>query len=121
VAAAPPSMGSPAAAAAGNFFVQISVQRSEEDAQTAFRAMKAKYPDQLGGRQVVIRRKGFEKRVFYGVQVGPFASHDDAVQLCESLKSAGGAGIFRSIEARPKAGLSAGSRRQGLDQSRQKS
>jgi cell division protein FtsN len=28
--------------------------------------------------------------VFYGVQVGPFASREDAVQLCESLQSAGG-------------------------------
>lgn len=87
---APPPVSVPAAAA-GSFFVQVSAQKSEEDAQTAFRAMQAKYPDQLGGRQPVIRRKDLEKGVFFGVQVGPFASRDDAVQLCESLKSAGGA------------------------------
>jgi hypothetical protein len=90
-AAPPPPVSVPPAAAAGSFFVQVSAQKSEEDAQTAFRAMQAKYPDQLGGRQPFIRRKDLEKGVFYGVQVGPFASRDDAVQLCESLKSAGGA------------------------------
>jgi cell division septation protein DedD len=90
-AAAPPPVSAPATAAAGSFFVQVSAQKSEEDAQTAFRAMQAKYPDQLGGRQPVIRRKDLEKGVFFGVQVGPFASRDDAIQLCESLKSAGGA------------------------------
>jgi cell division septation protein DedD len=90
-AAAPPPVSAPAAASAGSFFVQVSAQKSEEDAQTAFRTMQAKYPDQLGGRQPVIRRKDLEKGVFFGVQVGPFASRDDAVQLCESLKSAGGA------------------------------
>jgi hypothetical protein len=91
----PPAAPSPPvsvpAAVGGSFFVQVSAQKSEEDAQTAFRAMQAKYPDQLSGRQPVIRRKDLEKGVFYGVQVGPFASRDDAVQLCESLKSAGGA------------------------------
>jgi cell division septation protein DedD len=90
-AAAPAPVISPAAAAAGSFFVQISAQKSEEDAQTTFHTMQAKYPDQLGGRQPVIRRKDLEKGVFYGVQVGPFASREEAVQLCESLKSAGGA------------------------------
>jgi cell division septation protein DedD len=89
-AAAPPPVSIPAAAA-GSFFVQISAQKSEEDAQTTFRTMQAKYPDQLGGRQPVIRRKDLDKGVFFGVQVGPFASRDEAVQLCESLKSAGGA------------------------------
>jgi len=82
---------SPAVAAAGSFFVQLAAQKSEEDAQMTFRAIQAKYPGQLGGRQPVIRRKDLEKGVFYGVQVGPFASREEAVQLCESLKSAGGA------------------------------
>lgn len=83
---------SAAAVAAGNFFVQVSAQRSEEDAQTTFRAVQTKYPSQLGGRELVVRKKDLaEKGTFYGVQVGPFASRDEAVKLCESLKSAGGA------------------------------
>jgi cell division septation protein DedD len=76
--------------AGGTFFVQVSAQRSEEDAQTTFRTVQAKYPSQLGGRQLVVRKKELEKGTFYGVQVGPFAARDEAVKLCESLKSAGG-------------------------------
>jgi cell division septation protein DedD len=89
-----PATGSPtlpAAVAGGSFFVQVSAQKSEEDAQTTFRAMQAKFASQLSDRQPIIRRKDLgEKGIFYGVQVGPFASRDDAVALCESLKSAGG-------------------------------
>ena len=73
------------------FFVQLAAQWSEEDAQSTFRAIQAKYPEQLAGRQPVIRRMDLEKGVFYRVQVGPFASRENAVQLSESLKSAGAA------------------------------
>jgi cell division protein FtsN len=88
---APTATASPAATAGGSFFVQLSAQKSEEDAQSTFRALQAKFSAQLSGRQPTIRRKDLEKGVFYGVQVGPFASREEAVQLCESLKSAGGA------------------------------
>jgi hypothetical protein len=87
----PPPTGASASAAAGSFFVQVSAQKSEDEAQTAFRAMQTKYAEQLSGRQPVIRRKDLgDKGIFFAAQVGPFASHDEAVQLCESLKSAGG-------------------------------
>ncbi len=76
---------------AGNYVVQLSAQKSEGDAQASFRAMQAKYPSVLGGRQAIIRRKEQTgKGVYFGAQVGPFASREEAVQLCESLKSAGG-------------------------------
>ena len=52
--------------------------------------MQAKYPSVLGGRQPIIRRKESSKGVYYGTQVGPFASRGDAIQLCEELKAAGG-------------------------------
>jgi cell division septation protein DedD len=95
---APTATASPVATAGGTFFVQLSAQKSEEDAQSTFRALQAKFSAQLSGRQPVIRRKDLEKGVFYGVQVGPFASREDAVQLCESLKSAGGACIIQKID-----------------------
>jgi cell division septation protein DedD len=82
---------SPAAVAGGSFVVQLAAQKTEEDAQSTFRAMQAKYASLLSGRQPIIRRKDLgEKGIFFGVQVGPFASRDDAVQMCENLKSAGG-------------------------------
>jgi cell division septation protein DedD len=90
--AASTNASSPAAVAGGGFVVQLAAQKTEEDAQSTFRAMQAKFASQLSGRQPIIRRKDLaEKGIFYGVQVGPFASREDAVALCESLKSAGGA------------------------------
>jgi hypothetical protein len=71
--------------------VQVASQKTEEDAQASFRALQAKYPTVLGGRQPLIRRIDLgERGVFYRVQVGPFASADQANDLCGNLKSAGG-------------------------------
>jgi cell division septation protein DedD len=68
----------------------LSAQKSEAEAQSTFHAMQSKY-SVLNGRQPLIRRKDQgERGIFYAAQVGPFASKDEANQLCESLKSAGG-------------------------------
>jgi hypothetical protein len=76
---------------AGGFVVQLSAGRSEPEAQAAFRAIQAKYPV-LSGRQPLIRRKDQgERGIFYAAQVGPFGVKGDADQLCETLKSDGGA------------------------------
>ncbi|HKS87654.1 MAG TPA: hypothetical protein VJR71_19420, partial [Pseudolabrys sp.] len=45
-----------APAGAGGSFVQVSSQRSEAEAQAAFRGLQAKFPNQLGGRQPVIHK-----------------------------------------------------------------
>lgn len=76
---------------ASGFVVQLSAQRSEPDAQAAFRTMQAKY-SVLSGRQPLIRRKDQgERGIFYLTQVGPFSEKNDADKLCETLKSTGGA------------------------------
>jgi hypothetical protein len=81
----------PTGAEAGNYVVQLSSQQSEADAQASFRALQAKYPKVLGSRQPLIRRADLgSKGVYYRAQVGPFATADDANQLCSSLKAAGG-------------------------------
>src|SRR6266699_3290644 len=81
----------PSGAEAGNYVVQISSQRSESEAQASFRALQAKYPNVLGSRQPLIRRADLgSKGVYYRAQVGPFATADDANQLCGNLKAAGG-------------------------------
>jgi cell division septation protein DedD len=50
----------------------------------------------LGGKKLLIRKKEIaDKGTFYGAQVGPFASREDAVRLCEDLKSAGGTCIVQ--------------------------
>jgi len=77
-------------------FVQLSAQRSEDEAESSFRAMQAKFPNLLGNREAVIRRKDVSgKGTFFGAQVGPFASREEAVQLCDSLKSQGGTCIVQ--------------------------
>ncbi len=69
--------------------VQLSAQKTEAEAQSAFRAAQTKY-SVLGGHQPLIRKKDQGDRgVFYAAQVGPLA-REEANQLCESLKSAGG-------------------------------
>jgi SPOR domain len=74
----------------GGYFVQVSAQKSQEEARSSFRSMQSRYASVLGGHNPVFRRKDLgPKGVFYGAQVGPF-SREGAAQLCESLKSAGG-------------------------------
>jgi len=86
----------PAAAAGGGFAVQVSSQRSEAEAQTAFRALQTKFPDQLGGRQPLVRRADLgDKGIFYRALVGPFASMEQAAAMCSSLKAAGGTCIVQ--------------------------
>ena len=75
----------------GNYVVQLSANKTQEDAQVSFRTMQAKYSSVLSGRAPIIRRKEQPgKGIYYGAQVGPFASREKATQLCEELKAAGG-------------------------------
>jgi hypothetical protein len=75
----------------GSYLVQVSSQRSEADAQAAFRSIKSKYSSVLGDRQPVIRRAELAGRgTYYRAMVGPFSTRDQAIQLCSSLKAAGG-------------------------------
>jgi SPOR domain len=86
----------PATGGAGGYAVQVSSQRSEAEAQTAFRALQAKYPDQLGGHQPLVRRADLgDKGIYYRALVGPFASMDQAAAMCSSLKAAGGTCIVQ--------------------------
>jgi SPOR domain len=87
-----PAAAVPAAGTAGAAFaVQVSSQRSEAEAQAAYRALQAKYPQQLGSRHVVFRRADLgDKGVYYRALVGPFASSEQASTFCSNLKAAGG-------------------------------
>jgi len=81
----------PSASAGGGYAVQVTSQRSEADAQAAFRALRTKFPNQLSGREPIIRRADLgDKGVYYRALVGPFASMEAATGMCSSLKAAGG-------------------------------
>jgi hypothetical protein len=72
------------------YAVQVTSERTESRAQSAFRALQAKYPDQLGRRQVTIRRADLGAAgVYYRALVGPLTSATEAARLCSKLKAAG--------------------------------
>src|SRR4029079_18307514 len=90
-AAVAPQASAPASTGGAGSYVQVSSQRSEGEAQSAFRSLQAKFPDQLGGRQPSINKADLgAKGTYYRAMVGPFASAREASQLCASLKAAGG-------------------------------
>ena len=98
--ARPASVGKPAAtkiasaspaASGGGYAVQVSSQRNENELQSSFRALQAKYPKLLGGHEPMVRRADLgAKGVYYRAMVGPFVSAEQANELCANLKAAGG-------------------------------
>lgn len=76
----------------GGYVVQVSSQQTEDSAHASYRVLQSKYGSVLGGRSPVIKRvdltdKG--KGIVYRAFAGPYSSADEAVQACNSLKSAG--------------------------------
>ena len=87
----PPAATSSASAGGPGSYVQVSSQRSESEAQAAFRALQAKFPSQLGSRQPQVHKVDLgAKGTYYRARVGPFATANEAAELCTSLKAAGG-------------------------------
>jgi hypothetical protein len=80
----------PRVAATAGYAVQVSSHQSEEEAQSSFRDLQAKYPKLLSGYTPIIRRADLgAKGIYYRTMVGSFASADQATQLCSNLKAAG--------------------------------
>jgi SPOR domain len=90
-ASVPPAGATEAPAGGSGYAVQVSSQRSEAEAQAAYRALQAKYPQQFGSRHVVFRRADLgDKGIYFRALVGPFATAEQASGFCSSLKAAGG-------------------------------
>lgn len=82
---------SPAPTAAGTYVVQVASQRSESDALGSWKALQAKYPNLLGSYKATVKKADLgDKGIYYRAQVGPFASRDQANDLCQSLRAQGG-------------------------------
>jgi hypothetical protein len=87
---ATPSASSSGTIPAGAYVVQVSSQRSEQQAQTAFDDLQRRFGSVLGGVSPVIQRADLGDRgTFYRVRI-PTSSRDEAISLCERLKTAGG-------------------------------
>ena len=79
------------ASSGGAYAVQLTSERSAAEAHASFRALQAKFPNQLGGREPIVRRTDLgAKGIYYRTMVGPFASMEKAVGMCRTLKAAGG-------------------------------
>jgi hypothetical protein len=92
-AAAPAQTAPPAktgADPAGRFVLQLASLPSQDEAERAGAALKARYADLLGKLDLTIHRVdlGGSKGVWYRVFAGPLAGHDEAVHLCERLRAA---------------------------------
>ena len=60
----------------------------------------AKFPNQLGGREPIVRRTDLgAKGIYYRTMVGPFASMENAAGMCRTLKAASGNCPFNEIES----------------------
>ncbi|WP_127089374.1 SPOR domain-containing protein [Aquabacter cavernae] len=90
-AAVTPAAPPPAAAANGAYVVQVSSQTSEAGALGSFKVLQSRYPQLLGSYKPSVRRADLgEKGIFYRALVGPFASRDEANNLCAALQAQGG-------------------------------
>jgi SPOR domain len=94
---APAPVAAPPTASTGGsgYAVQVSSQRSEAEAQAAFRSLQGKYPGQLGGKQPVIARADLGDKGIYFRAMVPVATGGEATELCTSLKAAGGSCIIQ--------------------------
>lgn len=81
----------PAVSKTGDYVVQVASQRSEGDAMGSWKALKARYPNLLGSYTASVKKADLGDRgIFYRAQVGPFASRDQANELCQALRAQGG-------------------------------
>ena len=70
--------------------VQISSQRTPEDAQASYRNLASKFPSLIDGRQMAIQKAEIPDRgVFYRVRIAT-QSKEDAADFCQRLQNAGG-------------------------------
>jgi hypothetical protein len=83
-AAAPPT-------SASGYLVQLSAQRSMDEAQSAYAAAQRQYASVLNSLTPQIQEADLgAKGIFYRVRVGPWENRDDAIKVCEALKAEGG-------------------------------
>jgi hypothetical protein len=92
--AAQPTDAPPAAATVsptGGFVVQLSSQKTEEEARASFKVLATKYAAVFGDREPYIKRVSIpDKGTFYRANVGPFATQTEANHFCSNLKIVGG-------------------------------
>ena len=78
------------ASSGGGYAVAVASERSAADADAVFRSLQAKFPNQLGGREPIVRRTDLgPEGIYYRASIGPFVSMKAAARVCGSLRAAG--------------------------------
>jgi hypothetical protein len=68
----------------------VASERSAADAAAVFRSLQAKFSNQLGGREPIVRRTDLgPEGIYYRASTSPFVSMKAAAGVCSSLKAAG--------------------------------
>jgi hypothetical protein len=76
---------------AGSYVVQVASQKTEADARTSWQQLQAKYSNVFGNYQANIKRVDLGDRgTFFRAMLGPFSNRDQAYEMCQNLKAAGG-------------------------------
>ena len=74
----------------GGYEVAVASERNAADADAVFRSLQVKFPNQLGGREPIVRRTVLgPEGTYYRASIGPFTSMKAAARVCNSLKAAG--------------------------------
>ncbi|MCT4656132.1 MAG: SPOR domain-containing protein [Cohaesibacter sp.] len=91
-ARAPAQPAAPAQTAnRGGYTVQVTSQRTPEQARASYANIQSRLSSVLGGYQPDIKRADLgAKGVYYRVRVGSFADRGGATNFCQSIKAAGG-------------------------------
>lgn len=91
VAAVTPEPASAGATSGGGYLVSVLSQDSEANASAAFKVTQGKYPSVLASRTPVISRfVDKDGKTHYRAALGPYATYEQAQQMCASYKAAGG-------------------------------
>ena len=86
------------ASSGGGYAVAVASERSAADAEAVFRSLQAKFPNQLGGREPIVRRTDLgPEGIYYQASIGPFVSMKAAAGVCSSLKAAGESCLAREV------------------------
>jgi hypothetical protein len=80
-----------------HYFVQLTAQRTEQEAQDRVDEMRERFPEIFERRSTVIRRTQAGVSVLYRALLGPY-DLAGADQMCDGLKAQGGQCIVHRID-----------------------
>lgn len=75
----------------GDYVIQVSSQKSEKNALASWKVLQGRLPQLLSGYKAVVKKVDLgDKGSVYRAQIGPFASRDEAISLCNTLRAQDG-------------------------------